>query len=83
MYLKGNKKEEEVNKRAKSPIQQPGYYVQFNLECTFTIYCNDLATVVLIVRGETTNRILSGRAVPVRHLKQGLHPVYLLGNHFK
>lgn len=39
--------------------------------------------IVLLVRGQKTKTILSGRAIPVQHLKQGLHPVYLMGDHFK
>lgn len=83
VLLKGNKKEQDSNKPVRSGPQQPGYYINFNLESISTVYCNDLATVLLLVRGETSKTILSGRAIPVKHLKQGFHPVYLLGNHFK
>ena len=43
----------------------------------------DLCVLVVLVRGESSKKILSGRAIPIRSLKQGFHPLYLLGNNFK
>lgn len=83
IYLRGNKKEEEVNKKYTSGKQNSGYYTKFGVDAEFTLYCLDLAVLVILVRAEKTKQILSGRAVPVRHLREGLRPVFLLGEHFK
>lgn len=68
-FLRGNRKEETANKHWTSAPQEPGYYVQFGLECQFTVFCLDLATLVLLVRGQQSQTILAGRAVPLRHLR--------------
>jgi hypothetical protein len=38
---------------------------------------------VLLVRDSKSKEILSGRAIPVRHLREGLRPVFLMGDNFK
>lgn len=38
---------------------------------------------MLLIRAEKTQEILAGRAIPVRFLREGLRPVFLMGDRFK
>lgn len=82
VYIRGNKREEEVNKKYTSQKLTEGYYTKFDLNCEFTVFCPDLMTIVMNICSEG-NEILSSRSIPLAHVRYGLRPIFLLGDHLK
>ena len=81
--LRGNRHEEELNQKYESLSQPVAYYSKFELNCEFKVCCPDLTTILFLVRAYPDGRILGGRAVRVKQLREGLRPVFLLGDNFK
>lgn len=82
VYVRGNRKDQEVNKHYVLEQLKVEYYTQFNLECEFTVHCPELFCIVIdLLDGQ--RKVRASRTVCLRYLREGLRPVFLLDEDLK